>query len=99
MMAAPATHSVSIRYRVDPRLVPAAKAARRLGLPLDEFHEKLEKLMQLGLPAPCPVTGHFDLVAIDMWLDRRAGLATASTPADRASLMRERIARLGQDQA
>lgn len=85
----------SIRFPVQPRLLPAAKAARRLHLTLDEFREKLPALLLHGFPAPCPVTGHFDFVAIDAYLDRRAGLAGASPVDDRTAKIRERIARLG----
>lgn len=85
----------SIRFPVQPRLLPPGKAARRLHLTLDEFREALPALLLHGFPAPCPVTGHFDLVAIDAYLDRRAGLAGAAPIADRAATMRERIARLG----
>jgi hypothetical protein len=85
----------SIRFPVEPRLLPPAKAARRLHLTLDEFKEKLPQLLLHGFPSPCPVTGHFDLVAIDAFFDRRAGFAGAAPVEDRAAKMRERIARLG----
>lgn len=87
----------SVRFAVDPRLVPAAKAARRLHLTVDDFLAKLPQLAGEGFPAACPVTGNFDLKAIDAWLDRRAGIAGAATApaAEREAIMRERIARLG----
>lgn len=69
----------SIRFRVEPRLVPASKAARRLHLTATEFEAKRADLYGIGFPPPCPVTGHYDLIAIDAWLDQRAGLAGAPT--------------------
>lgn len=85
----------SIRFAVQPRLAPPKIAARRLALDLDSFRKMLPELLKRGFPAPCPVTGHFDLVAIDAYLDRRAGLAEGMTAMDRATIMRERIAALG----
>lgn len=85
----------SIRYPVQPRLLPPVKAARRLYLTLDEFRQKLPQLLLHGFPSPCPVTGHFDLVAIDAFLDRRAGIGNGASAEDSAATMRERIARLG----
>jgi hypothetical protein len=84
-----------IKFRVDPRMLPPVKAARRLYLSLDEFRNALPALLLHGFPKPCPVTGYFDLVAIDAYLDRRAGLAGGEPVEDRAAVMRERIARLG----
>jgi hypothetical protein len=63
-----------IRFSVAPRLVPAQKAARRLHLTPKEFEEKMRALRRAGFPAACSVTGHYDLRAIDEWLDRRVGL-------------------------
>lgn len=87
----------SIRFPVQPRLVPAAKAARFLHLTLDEFRAKLPELRAIGFPAPCPVTGHYDLLALAAWQDRRSGLSTrpADEGIDRAAVMRARIAGLG----
>ena len=73
----------SIRFRVEPRLVPPSKAARRLHLTAVEFEAKRGALYGSGMPRPCPITGHFDLVAIDKWLDERAGIdSTAIGPDD-----------------
>ncbi|MBS9720214.1 hypothetical protein JYU29_05870 [Tianweitania sp. BSSL-BM11] len=97
-MTAPAHHpkANSVRFTVQPRLVPALKAARFLHLSLLEFRDKLPALRKEGFPAPCPVTGHFDLVAMQTWQDRRSGL-TGSEPQleDHAAVMRQRIADLG----
>ena len=61
----------SVRFRVDPGDVPAEKAARRLHLTLEEFREKLPKLISRGFPSPDPDTAMFDLEAIDEWRRRR----------------------------
>lgn len=86
-----------IRFAVEPRLVPAQKAARRLHLTEAEFREKLDALLRAGLPAACQVTGHYDLKAIDNWLDRRAALGESSGAArNAADVFAERRARLGK---
>lgn len=87
-----------IRYRIEPRLVPPVKAARRLHLTLVEFEDKRRALEQIGFPEPCPVTGFYDLTAIDAWLDRRAGIGktTQKTVALNAQdVVAQRIAGLG----
>ncbi|MBX3580044.1 MAG: hypothetical protein KF723_22800 [Rhizobiaceae bacterium] len=87
---------MSIRFAVEPRLVPVAKAARRLHLTVGEFREVRDRLRGEGFPAPCPHTGHYDLVAIDAWLDRRAGLATARpVSVDHDAVIRSRLDALG----
>ncbi|MET4371588.1 hypothetical protein ABIA99_004287 [Bradyrhizobium sp. LB12.1] len=86
----------AIRFPVDPRLVPPQKAARRLHLTETDFLTKLSALHRIGFPAACPVTGHYDLRAIDAWLDRRAGLGASSGVAINAGdVFEERLARLG----
>lgn len=67
-----------IRFPVEPRLVPAQKAARRLHLTEAEFKEKLYALQRVGFPTACSITGHYDLKAIDEWLDKRSGVGTAA---------------------
>ena len=88
------TAHASIRFAVQPRLVPADKAARRLHQTLDQFLAALPALRGVGFPAPCPVTGHFDLVAIDAWLDRRAGLAARNVQADADAIISARLSGL-----
>jgi hypothetical protein len=84
----------AMRFRVDPRDVPAALAARRLGLTRHEFEEELMQLIQRGFPNPDPTTGHFDLKAIEKWMDRRSGLDGTSQPTalDAAAVVGDRIA-------
>lgn len=86
----------SVRFPVQPRLVPAAKVARWLHLTADEFREALPALRNAGFPKPCPITGHYDLLALEAWQDRRSGLATHSTrSADTDALIMERLQNLG----
>lgn len=85
----------AVRFAVQPRLVPAAKAARRLHLSLAEFEAKRAALHRQGFPLPCPVVEHFDLVAIDAWLDEMSGGAENSLVADPASLVEARLAAIG----
>lgn len=89
-----------IRYRIEPRLVPSNKAARRLHLTVIEFEAKRNALEQIGFPQPCPVTGFYDLAAIDAWLDRRAGLGIGkgfakAVALDAKDVVAQRIAALG----
>jgi hypothetical protein len=61
--------SLTVRFSVEPRLVPPQKAARRLSLSLSAFSFRLPDLQQTGFPKPCPVLGHYDIHAIDAWID------------------------------
>jgi len=73
----------SIRFRVDPRDVPADKAARKLHLTLTEFEQKLPELLARGFPPPDATTGMFDLVAVDEWMwSRHNSLATHAAKAE-----------------
>lgn len=83
--------AAAIRFKVQPRLVPAVVAARRLGLTCDDFLAKLPELRREGFPAAIPVTENFDLVAIDVWLDRRAGIAARDAKADAAAVISSRL--------
>lgn len=60
-----------MRTRVQPRDVPVALAARRLGLTLVAFEATLPNLIGRGFPLADPDTGNFDLEAIDRWCDLR----------------------------
>jgi hypothetical protein len=62
---------VTMRFRIEPRDIPAEMAARRLGMRLDVFEEKLPNLIARGFPQPDPDSGLFDVVAIDRWCDAR----------------------------
>jgi hypothetical protein len=82
-----------IRLAVEPRLVPAQKAARRLHLTEAEFREKLPELLRAGFPTACSITGHYDLKAIDGWLDRRAGIGESASQGASADVIWGRLAR------
>lgn len=71
-------HHTDVRYTVEPRLIPPKKAARRLHLTYNGFIAALPALRREGFPAACNVTGHYDLKAIDAWLDMRSGLASGA---------------------
>lgn len=60
-----------MRFRVEPRDVPAAVAARRLGITEAKFNELFHRLRASGFPAPDDITGNYDLDAIDEWRKRR----------------------------
>lgn len=63
-----------IRFPVDPRMVPAVKAARRLHLTEAEFERILPRLLLRGFPRADPDIGNYDLKAIDAWLDAQMGV-------------------------
>lgn len=84
-----------MRFHIEPRDVPAAEAAKRIGKSLAEFKEILPKLQARGFPAADPDTGNFDLHAIDRWCDARHshlfGGATLGAR-DASAVANERIA-------
>jgi hypothetical protein len=71
-----------MRFRVQPGDVPAEVAARRLGLSLVQFEEKLPALLRRGFPGPDVTTGRFCLEAIDEWRMRRFPHLFASSPVE-----------------
>lgn len=83
-----------MRFRVDPRDVPAEAAARRMGLTLAEFTAALPGLQRRGFPSPDPTTARYDLDAINAWMDRRHYLTAPSDAAPAHGTMRERVARM-----
>jgi hypothetical protein len=83
-----------IRFKVEPRDIPAAKAARRLHLSLDQFRANLPELVSRGFPPADPTTGMFYLPAIDEWMASRFKLTADSTSGNDRGLIDERIARL-----
>ncbi|MBS9476176.1 hypothetical protein [Ancylobacter radicis] len=84
----------SVRYSVDPRDVPAEKAARRLHLTMADFERKLTELHARGFPRPDPTTGMYDLKAIDAWMDSRSGLTGPQPARDSRDVALSRIANL-----
>jgi hypothetical protein len=82
----------SVRSRVDPRLIPREKAARRLGLTLLAFESALPELLSRGFPPPLPVIGNFDLHAIDRWIDAQVGLVNDNNPEGARAAMMKAIA-------
>ncbi len=83
-----------LRFRVDPRDVPAEKAARLLHLSLAEFQVKLEELLVRGFPPPDPTTGMYDLEAMHRWCSSRNAhlFLTAPTQArDARSVVKARL--------
>lgn len=78
---------------MEPRLVPPIKAARRLHLTLAEFNQVIARLLQRGFPHPDPDIGHYDLKAIDEWLDRQMGMQQGTVACDPREVWAERLAR------
>jgi hypothetical protein len=62
---------MKMRFRVEPKDVPEEAAARRLGLTVEQFREKLPALLQRGFPAADQTTGNYCLEAVDEWRMRR----------------------------
>ena len=96
------TQSAQLRYRVDPGDVPPEKAARRLHLTLERFHELFPSLKKRGFPDPDPTTGNYDIDAIDAWRRGRHPhifkddrLTPVSTARDPKEVLRARLTRGG----
>lgn len=89
---------MAIRFSIEPRDVPAAQAARRLGKSVTEFAAALPNLNARGFPYPDPDTGNFDLIAIDRWCDARHphlfGGSAHMQARDASIVARERIENL-----
>lgn len=60
-----------MRFHIAPRDVPPAVAARRMGMTLDAFLKALPAFKEHGFPTADPVSGNFDLQAIDRYCDAR----------------------------
>lgn len=58
---------MTLRFKIEPGDVPPLTAARRLGLTLEAFNDKLPELMRNGFPIANPVTENYCLEAIDAW--------------------------------
>jgi hypothetical protein len=88
---------MSIRFHVDPRDVPPEKAARRLGLTLEQFTDLLPRLLSRGFPASDPDTGNYDLDAIDVWraARHRPILPAQPAPSHNRGLVAARLERAG----
>lgn len=80
-----------IRFRIEPRDLPAAKAARRLGLTEAEFDGLKDRLFARGFPRPDQDTGNYDLKAVENWMDHRSGLTNATFARDASSVLPERL--------
>lgn len=53
-----------MRFRIEPRDVPAETAARRVGVSLAHFNAALPNLIARSFPGPDPDAGNFDLFAV-----------------------------------
>jgi hypothetical protein len=93
-VARPAPTPSQVRHRVEPRDVPAGKAARRLHLTLVEFQEVLPALHSRGFPSPDPTTGFFDLKKIDLWMDTRNTSTDDARTRDAREVVNDRLARM-----
>lgn len=90
-----------MRFHVQPRCVPPAVAARRIGVSEARFRDLADDLLGHGFPLPDPVTGNYDLEAIDRYIDRRNAELLAKQPADNDAetdngLFMARIAAMGR---
>ena len=83
--------AAKIRFKIEPLDIPAAKAARRLHLTLDEFRTKLPELVRRGFPPADPTTGMFYLPAIDQWMARRFDQSACDNPMNNRDIISSRI--------
>ena len=81
----------AVRFPVDPRDVPLPKAARRLGMTEADFVGLRDRLFARGFPRPDPDTGHYDLKAIDAWMDSRSGLTPAASSPHASTRCRSKL--------
>lgn len=93
-LMSPRVAASKIRFKIEPRDIPAEKAARRLHLSLDEFRTKLPELLTRGFPPADPTTGMFYLPAIDQWMARRFDQSACDNAAKNQDIISNRIARL-----
>ena len=84
----------AIRYKIEPRGIPPVKAARRLGVTLERFREKLPELSARGFPPPDPTTGNYDLRKIDLWMDGPEQSTDHHKARDAREVFDDRLARL-----
>ncbi|MEO5323076.1 hypothetical protein PV773_07115 [Mesorhizobium sp. CC13] len=71
---------MTIRFPIQPRMVPPSKIARRLGITMATFLEKRAELEHSGFPKPDTILGNYCLDAVDQWIDGRAGLSRPGDP-------------------
>lgn len=88
-----------MRFHVKPRCVPPAVAARRLGISEHEFKSRLQAFESAGFPLADPVSGNYDIEAIDRYIEARNPKLFGNTDDGGAitdrSVMLQRIAELG----
>jgi hypothetical protein len=90
-----------LRFKLPPGGdVPPVVAARRLGLTLQAFEQKLAELRNRGFPPADPTTGNYDLDAIDAWRKLRypqvfpASLTPPTTARNASDVVRRRLAEI-----
>lgn len=71
---------MTLRFPIQPRMVPPEKVARRLGITIAVFLEKRADLERNGFPKADSVLGNYPLDAVDRWIDGRAGLSRPGDP-------------------
>jgi hypothetical protein len=82
---------MGFRFPIEPRMVPGPKVARRLGLTVAAFEERLPALMDAGFPRADPILGTYCLQAVDNWIDERAGLRTPGSQMNPVADMKSAI--------
>lgn len=80
-----------IRYRIDPRLIPPEKVARRLGVTFERFKASVPELERSGFPKPVNVLGNYCLQAVDNWIDLQSGLTVPTNPASARQAMMDAV--------
>ncbi|RWM29462.1 hypothetical protein [Mesorhizobium sp.] len=78
---------MTIRFVIEPRMVPPEKIARRLGVSPAVFDAKRVELEAAGFPKPDRVLGNYCLEAVDKWIDAQAGLTRADDPSSAQAAM------------
>jgi len=82
-------------YKIAPRDISPAKAARILGQTLTQFQAVRFRLQARGFPLPDLDTGNYDSKAIDVWQDARSGLNPSGEALNAADVVNARLAAHG----
>ena len=62
------------RADIAPRIWTEEETAHRLGMSVATFRKRLQDLQCAGLPARDSLLDGYDSAAVELWLDRRAGI-------------------------
>ncbi len=71
------------RAEIAPRIWTEEAVAHRLGMSVATFRKRLHTLRDNGLPPRDDLLDGYDSAAVELWLDRRAGITPPPAIGDR----------------